>query len=105
MNQLDKAYVLIEATFNPNGMNTPEFKEYSRRSNANGEAHGGNVKYKFQITENLGDGEHPHIALLVEYPSLDKAKQTYVSDEYKNILPLRDVAFREVKIMLTNSID
>jgi len=32
--------VIIEDTFTPIGMNTPEFKEYSRRSNVNGEALG-----------------------------------------------------------------
>ncbi len=50
MSNSEKAIVIIAATFNPNGMNTPEFKEYSRRSNANGEAHGGVVLSKHQVT-------------------------------------------------------
>ena len=35
--------VILLGTFNEGGQNTPEFKEYSKRSNANGEAHGGKL--------------------------------------------------------------
>ena len=98
MSTSDSTIIIIEATFNPNGMNTPEFKEYSRRSNANGEAHGGVVISKYQVTDNLGNGETPHLVLVIEYPSHDKAQQTFTSEEYKSILPLREVAFKEVKI-------
>lgn len=99
----EKAIVVIEATFNPNGMNTPEFKEYSRRSNANGEAHGGVVLSKHQVTENLAQGETPHMVLVIEYPNQEMAKQTFTNDEYLSIVPLRDVAFKEVKILKTNT--
>lgn len=97
----DKSIVVIEASFNPNGLNAPELKEYSRRSNANGEAHGGVVLSEFQVTENLGQGDTPQMIVLVEYPNLQKAKETFTSDEYQSILPLRDVVFREVKILFT----
>jgi len=101
---IDKVYIVIEATFNPNGMNTPEFKEYSHRSNANGEAHGGIVLHKYQITRNLGSGSTPSILLIIEYPSLEMAKRTFTNEEYLSILPLREVAFKEVKILQTNSL-
>lgn len=104
MSDSDKAIVVIEATFNPNGMNTPEFKEYSRRSNANGEAHGGVVISKYQVTGNLGNGDTPHLVLVIEYPSQEKAEQTFTNQEYIGILPLRDVALKQVNIFLTNSI-
>ncbi len=100
---MEKTIVIIEATFNPNGMNTPEFKEYSRRSNANGEAHGGVVLSKHQVTENLGVGQTPHLILVIEYPSMQKAHETFTNLEYQAILPLRSVAFKEVKILKTNS--
>ncbi len=104
MTDTNKATVVIEATFNPNGMNTPEFKEYSRRSNANGEAHGGVVIGKYQVTDNLGNGDTPHLVLVIEYPSKKKAEQTFTNQEYLDILPLRDVAFKQVNIFQTNSI-
>ncbi len=100
----NKAIVVIEATFNPNGMNTPEFKEYSRRSNANGEAHGGVVIGKYQITENLGNGDTPHLIFVIEYPTKQDAEKTFTNEEYLEILPLREVAFKQVNIFQTNSL-
>ena len=97
----DKVCVVIEAIFNPSGMNTPEFKEYSRRSNANGEAHGGVVLHKYQVTGNLGSGNTPHLVLIIEYPSQEMANETFTNEEYLSILPLREVAFKEVKILQT----
>jgi len=100
----NKAVVVIEATFNPNGMNTPEFKEYSRRSNANGESHGGVVIGKYQITENLGNGNTPHLVLVIEYPTKEDAEKTFTNEEYLEILPLREVAFKQINIFQTNSL-
>ena len=101
MTHQEKAIVVIEATFKPNGMHTPEFKEYSRRSNANGEAHGGEVLKKFQVTKNLGNGGAPHMVLVIEYPSEQHARDTFTCSEYQAIVPLREVSFQEVKILLT----
>lgn len=104
MTHSEKAIVVIEATFNPNGMNTPEFKEYSRRSNANGEAHGGVVLSKYQVTGNLAEGSLPHLVLVIEYPTQEDAEATFTNDEYQAILPLRAVAFSEVKILQTKKL-
>jgi len=104
MTDSNRAIVVIEATFNPNGMNTPEFKEYSRRSNANGEAHGGVVIGRYQVIENLGDGDAPHLVLVIEYPTRKNAERTFTNQEYLDILPLRKVAFKQVKIFQTDSL-
>ncbi len=101
----NKAIVIISATFRPQGMHTPEFKEYSRRSNANGEAHGGKVLQKFKVLKNLGGGALPHMVMVVEYPSLEHAESTFNSKEYKAILPLRDAALSDVNILTTESIN
>lgn len=100
----NKSIVVINATFNPNGMNTPEFKEYSLRSNANGEAHGGVVIGKYQAIDNLAGGETPHLILVIEYPSVELAQQTFTNKEYLDILPLRKVAFKQVDIFQTNTL-
>jgi hypothetical protein len=50
---------VLQGTFNEGGQNTPEFREYSQRSNANGEANGGKLLGKYIISENLGQGEMP----------------------------------------------
>lgn len=100
----NKVIVIIEASFNPNGMNTSEFKEYSLRSNANAEANGAVVLSKFQVTDNLGTGDTPHMILNIEFPSLAMATEAFTNDEYLSILPLREIAFKEVKILQTNTV-
>ncbi len=92
--------VILEGTFRKGGKTSSEFEEYSRRSNANGEAHGGVVIKKYLISENLGQGEKPDFILIVEYPSRDNAKKAFTSDEYNRIIPMRNKAFKEVKILL-----
>jgi len=92
---------ILEGTLEKDGMDCPEFKEYSRRSNANGEAHGGVVLQKYTVKENLGQGGKPDFILIVEYPSYEVAVDTFTCEEYQAILPLRDIAFKTVKILLT----
>ncbi|MBV1915649.1 MAG: DUF1330 domain-containing protein [Pseudomonadales bacterium] len=92
--------VILEGTFRKGGKASPEFSEYSRRSNANGEALGGVVIKNYIVSENLGQGEKPDFILVIEYPSREKAQQAFTSVEYNKIIPLRNKAFKEVKILL-----
>ncbi len=103
MNDETKCIVIATGTFKDGGKETEEFKEYSKRSNANGEAHGGVVLSKYIIEKNLGNGNTPHFVLIIEYPSREKAIETFTSEEYKNIIPLRDVALKEVNILITKN--
>lgn len=92
--------VILQGSFLHSGKASSEFEEYSRRSNANGEAHGGVVIKKYLISENLGQGEKPDFILIVEYPSRDNAQRAFTSDEYKRIISMRNKVFKEVKILL-----
>jgi len=98
---MSKYTVVLQGTFNENGMSSPEFAEYSQRSNANGEAHGGIIQGKYMIKENLGQNESPHVVIILDFPSEDAAKRAFTSVEYNSIIPLREIAFKEVKILLT----
>ena len=91
---------ILQGTFKPGGQETQEFKEYSRRSTANGEANGGKILGKYTIDSNLGHGEMPHVVFVVEYPSRKVAEVVFTNEEYRSIIPLRDVVFKEVKILL-----
>jgi len=92
---------ILEGTFREGGQNTPEFKEYSERTNANGVKSGGKLLGKYKVLENLGQGQAPHAIFVVEYPSREAAEKAFTNPEYLAIIPLRDVAFQEVKILLT----
>ncbi len=103
MNIEKSCIAVLQGTFNEGGQNTPEFKEYSQRSNSNGEANGGKLLGKYVISENLGQGEMPHVVFIIEYPSYEVAKSVFTNEEYMSIIPLRDIAFKEVKILLSEN--
>ena len=100
-----KCIAILEGTFTKGGQQTPEFKEYSERSNANGQAHGGKLLGRFIINANLGQGKSPHAVFNVEFPSRAHAEAAFSSEEYKSILDLREIAFEEVKILLSEDFD
>ena len=100
----EKCIVVFEGTFNEGMVGSPEQKEYSQRSAANGEAYGGFVilsNYSFE--QNLGTGSMPDFIVIAEYKSKEKAIQSLESDEYQSIIPLRDLTFKEVKILITKN--
>jgi len=96
--------VILEGTFREGGPDTPEFAEYSRRSAANGEASGGKLLGKYKVMGNIGQGPTPHAIFVVEYPSRKSAEQAFANSEYQAIIPLRDIAFQEVRILLSESL-
>ena len=104
MPKSETCIAILQATFNKGGQETPEFKSYSLRSNANGEANGGKLLAKYKVTENLGQGETPHMVFVIEFPSKAVAQATFTNEEYRSIIPLRDVAFKEVKILLSDAL-
>jgi len=101
MNNDKKCVAILMGTFNKGGSESEEFKEYSKRANANGEANGGVILSKYTVDQNLGNGTTPHFVIVVEYPSREKAIDTFTNEEYKSIIPLRDIAFEEVNILIT----
>lgn len=100
-----KCIAVLEATFTTGGQDTEEFLEYSRRSSANGQAHGGKPISKFIINKNLAQGNTPHIVFILEFPSVESAEAAFNSEEYRAILPLREVAFEQVKILLSEKFE
>ena len=101
MEKENKYTVIIEATFNEGGMETDEFKEYSEKAGAIGAKYGAVTISKNMITENIAQGETPHVISVLEFPSKEKAVEGLTGEEYKILFPLREVAFKEVKILLT----
>lgn len=98
---MERYTVVLQGTFNEGGMESDEFKEYSKRSNANGESLGGVVQSKYMIKENLGQNDTPSFIIVVDYPSELNAKKAFTNEEYQSIIPLRDIVFKEVKILFT----
>ena len=100
----EKCVVVFEGTFNEGMAGSAEQKEYSQRSAANAEVYGGFVglsNYSFE--QNLGTGMMPDFIVVVEYQSKEKVIQSLKSDEYQSIIPLRDLTFKEVKILITKN--
>ncbi|MFV2038204.1 MAG: hypothetical protein ACC646_11510 [Paracoccaceae bacterium] len=43
------------------------------------------------------------MVFVVEFPPRETAISTFTNDEYRALIPLRDVAFKEVKILISES--
>jgi len=93
--------VILQGKFRENYLQLPEFEEYIKRQDANREVFGGIVKAKYFIDENLEQNETPSFVIIVDFPSKDAAINAYTSEEYLSIIPLREIAFKEVKILFT----
>lgn len=99
----EKCVVVFEGTFNEGMVGSAEQREYSQRSAANAEAYGGfAILSNYSVEQNLGTGLVPDFVVVAEYRSRDKAIQSLASDEYQSIIPLRDLTFKEVKILITS---
>jgi uncharacterized protein (DUF1330 family) len=94
--------VIVEGTLGDKGTDSDEFKEYLKRAVANDKVYGGVELQYHTVKENLGQGAKPDFVVLLEYPSYEQAKKAFASDEYQEILPLRNIAFKEVKILMTS---
>ena len=97
---MENYMLVIEGTFNDNKMQSEEFAQYSKRSSEIVKSHGGSVNNKFMIDENLVEGDTPHFIILLDFPSRDAAKKAFRSEEYLSIIYLRDIIFKDVKILL-----
>lgn len=95
-----KCTVIIEGTFKQGMEKSPEFIEYSKKSNENGEMHGGIVLKKFVVSENLGTGETPNFILFIEYPTRKKVIKAFSNSHYLRLLEMREQIFKEVKILV-----
>ncbi len=99
-----KCIVIFEGTFNKGMAGSDEQKEYSKKSTDNAEAYGGFVALSnYAFEQNLGTGLVPDFIVIVEYQSKEKLIQLLNSEECLNIIPLRDLVFKEVKILITKN--
>ena len=100
----EKCVVVFEGTFNEGMAGSAVQKEYSERSAANAESFGGfEALSNYSFEQNLGTGSTPDFIVIVEYQSKDQAVQSLLSDEYQSIIPLRDLTFKEVKILIAKN--
>ena len=97
----NKCTVVMTGIFNEGGSEMEEFKEYSMKAAALTEANGGNVVSKNVVEKNLGNGNSPHVVIVMEFPSKEKAVDTFTSEEYTSLIPLRGMAFKEINILIT----
>lgn len=104
MNTEEKCIVIFEGTFNEGMAGSDVQKEYSTKSTANAEAYGGFISLSnYTFEQNLGNGLIPDFIVIVEYQSKEKVIQSLNSEEYLSIIPLRDLVFKEVKILITKN--
>ncbi|MGO8860163.1 MAG: DUF1330 domain-containing protein [Acidimicrobiales bacterium] len=85
---MPKGYVILtEAVHDPGGM-----EEYSRASGASLAAYGGTPVVVDEHVEVLEGEWHGTRTVIVEYESVEKAREWYASDLYQAAVPLRQAA-------------
>ena len=98
---MQKYIVIVEATLNDEGTQSSEFKEYSERATENNTKYGGMVKEKYLISKNIGQGTTPSLIILLEFPSKENAQKAFSNEKYLSLISLRELAFKEVKILMS----
>jgi len=92
--------VVVTTTFNQGWKDSPELQQYSEKVNELIWLHKGSVVSKKIIEKNLGNWTTPDMMVMIEFPSKDDAIQTFSSSQYEAIIPLRDIAFKQVNIFI-----
>ncbi len=100
MNNDTPCTVVLVGKMKPGASEMPEFQEYMRRSANNSETYGGQLIAQYQFADNFGHGTTPDMMFVGEYASREIAEAVFTNDEYRSIIPLRDAAFAEVKILI-----
>jgi uncharacterized protein (DUF1330 family) len=86
--QMPKGYVILtEAVHDPAGM-----AEYSKASGASLAEYGGTPLVVDEHVEVLEGEWHGTRTVIVEYESVEKAREWYASDLYQSAVPLRQAA-------------
>jgi uncharacterized protein (DUF1330 family) len=88
------AYVIVHATIN----DADKFKEYGEAAGPVVESYGGKVISRGP--SELLSGQHDYkVTVIIEFPSADKAREWYTSQEYQKLVPNRNDAIDSVFIL------
>jgi uncharacterized protein (DUF1330 family) len=66
-------------------------------------AAGGVPVKRMKVTETLLGGDGPATVFLMEFPSAEAIKGVLASDDYQQLVPHRDKAFKELTFLLAES--
>ena len=99
---MKKYIVIVEATLSKQGTQSNEFKEYSEKATINNTKYGAIVKEKYIISENIAQGLTSSLVIVLEFPSKENAQKAFSNEEYLSLIPLRELAFKELKILMTS---
>ena len=91
--------VTLVVTFNEGGQMMPEYKEYSEKTTEIVKRNGGTPNKPFFIEKNAGNGSTPNAVFSIDFPSKEAAEKTFFSEEYKSLIPTREVAIKEKLIL------
>jgi uncharacterized protein (DUF1330 family) len=90
------AYVLVDVD-----VTDPEtYKEYRAKAAATVMAHGGRYLVRGGTQHHIEPGWDLHRTVILEFPSVDAARDWYHSEEYRKVLPLRTGASRSKLVIL-----
>lgn len=93
-----KSLMIVNAVLNPD--QKAAFTYYSEESAHLFEKAGGHLVGKYKISESLIGDTKLELVAIVEFPNSEIIKDFLDSEDYKTLLPFRDVAFYELDVFI-----
>lgn len=81
-------YFMID-TYIPDGGNRVEYDDYIEKVRPIVESYGGEYLVRTEEVESLSDKRVPQRVILIKFPSKDKLKECFASQEYRAIMSKR----------------
>ncbi len=94
--------VIVSAQANPDEQNS--LKEYSTKAGELIMKAGGRVLKKAKLTRSIKGTMSYNRVVLFEFPNEEAVDSVFLSSEYKDLLPLRDLAFLSISISIGEEI-
>ena len=95
-----KNFLIIEATANPE--NPEALKSYLSSAPVITKEYGGVAVAKYNVETALDEADKPSMVAVMSFPDRASIENLFNDPEYKKLIPLRDLAFSDVRFFICN---
>lgn len=97
---MNKTTMIVNAVINPEAPDL--FQEYGKKATVIFESVGAILKSKYLVGETFIGQSECQLISITEFPSIDVLKNTFLSKEYTDLIPLRKKAFSKLDAFISN---
>lgn len=96
-----KSTLIITAVFNPDNMASAQ--EYMQRAISLLVKAGGEIVRRVKVERAILGEQNYHACLVMDFPTSNAVDTVFNSSEYAEIIPLRELGFKAMTIVIANS--